>query len=233
VGAKVPVRAIFREYFEAIAAAICLALFCRLFVVSVLYLPEANMEPGLLKGDFVIGWKLAYGLRIPMGDGKRLNAKAPERGDVISFRFPGDEEQILIRRLIGLPGDEIQIKDGLVLVNGRALEQKEFEGEEAKEVLPSGKSYRIRREKASVEGSEDHNATAGDDKRNVDFEAITVPEKSFFVLADNRQTSDDSRAWGFVSEAQIISRLGLIWLSMNTKKGAFEPRWSRVFQTVK
>ena len=88
-----PVQVIFREYLEGIIAAVFLAAFLRIFVFNVLYIPTDNMKPGLEKGDFVLGWKLAYGFQLPLAGGDRLNQKIPSRGDVVAFRFPGDEEQ--------------------------------------------------------------------------------------------------------------------------------------------
>ena len=208
---KLPVQVIFREYFEGILAAVFLAFFLRIFVLSILYIPGVNMDPGLLAGDFVMGWKLAYGLRVPLSkEDMRLNPKKPTRGDIVSLRFPGDEEQILIRRIVGLPGERIKIQDGKISIDG-----SEATYSEDREVWQKGPSYSV----------------SLDSKSNM--AELQVPENSCFVLSDNRPRGDDSKSWGVVPLKNIESRLGFIWLSIDTENGRFDVRWDRLFKKIR
>ena len=210
---KIPVQVIFREYFEGILAAFFLALFLRFFVVSVLYIPSDNMEMGLRKGDFIIGWKLSYGLPLPL-QGGRLNPKPPQRGDVVALRFPGDEEQILVRRIVGLPGDSLRIQEGRIEINGEsAVYEEEYES-----LFESWPKEQLRYElKKPLLG---------------DMEALQIPEGHFFVLADHRKRTDDSRSWGLVPFKNIESRMKFIWLSVGPEGGDLKVRWDRLFKRI-
>ncbi len=208
-----PVQILFREYFEGILAAIFLALFLRFFILSVMYLPTEAMEPSIQRGDFVVGWRVAYGFPLPLMKGERVNFKMPKRGDVISFRFPGDEEQLIVRRVVGLPGDSIQIVEGVLYLNGKPCSEPILSAL-WEESLPQGRSYWI------------HSS------RNDNMPLVKVPKDSLFVLSDNRQFNDDSRDWGMVSVKNLESRLSFIWLSLDTKSPQTKIRGSRIFSAV-
>ena len=212
---KYPIQVLFREYFEGVLAAIFLALFLRFFVLSILYIPTDNMNPNLMRGDFVIGWRLAYGFPLPLMRGERLNFKQPKRGDLIAFRFPGDEEQIIIRRVIGLPGDQISIKGGVISVNGELLQQKALEGGGGEE---------------SSFGSQTKYLVTGNPKSMLS--ELKVPRDSLFVLSDNRLRSDDSRDWGFVPMKNVESRIVLVWLSVENSEEGLKVQWPRAMTWV-
>lgn len=209
-----PVQVIFREYFEGIVAAIFLAVFLRVFVLSILYIPASNMEPVLERGDFVLGWKLAYGFPLPLSGGERMNQKMPQRGDLVSFRFPGDQEQMVIRRVVAVPGDKVFIKEGRLNINGQEAEYKADEYSTA-ERLPGEKEYH------GLKGSLSGN-----------FKAMTIPQGQFFVLSDNRGRQDDSRSWGLVPLQNMESLVMLIWLSLDSTESDMTLRRQRMFQRV-
>ena len=209
-----PLQVLFREYFEGILAAIFLALFLRFFVFSILYIPTNSMEPNLQRGDFVIGWRLAYGFPIPLSQGERLNSKMPKRGEVVSLRFPGDEEQIIIRRIIGLAGDKIKINGQMISVNGAPLQRTQQPDGSSLETLPSATQYRVSLSSSALELE------------------VEVPEGHLFVLSDNRKTTDDSRDWGFVPVKNLESQLGLVWLSVSNSGEGLSIDWSRLFTWV-
>lgn len=210
-----PAQVLFREYFEGILAAIFLALFLRFFVLSVLYIPTDNMEPTLQRGDFVLGWRLVYGFPLPLMKGERLNAKNPARGDLVSFRFPGDEEQLIIRRVVALGGDKVEVLNGRLLVNG------------VEAPLVNGASGQILE---SAYGSDETYSILPSDRG--DLAAMQIPDGHVFVLSDNRGRTDDSRDWGTVPVNNIESRLGFIWLSVRSDDGGLNLLWSRVFNFV-
>ncbi len=213
---KYPIQVLFREYFEGILAAVFLALFLRFFVLNVLYIPTDNMTPNLVKGDFVLGWRLSYGFPLPLMKGERLNLKVPEYGDLVAFRFPGDEEQIIIRRVVGLPGDQVEIKKGQIHLNEIPLDQKVNESGEVLETSSNPKkSYSIT---PSPEAAMDR---------------VTVPEGALFVLSDNRMRTDDSRDWGFVPLLNIESEILLIWLSVDNSSEGLKLHWPRIFNQVR
>lgn len=211
---KYPIQVLFREYFEGILAAIILALFLRFFVLNILYMPSDNMNPGMRRGDFVLGWRLSYGFPLPLMKGERLNFKGPQHGDVISFRFPGDEEQIIIRRVIGLPGDRIAIAKGVVIRNGSPLEQVESSEGAVEERGASKVRYTIL------------------PNLQAKMQELVVPEDALFVLSDNRMKLDDSRDWGFVPFLNVESQVGMIWLSVASEPEGTKVLWERIFNWV-
>ena len=213
---KYPIQVLFREYFEGILAAIFLALFLRFFVLSILYIPTENMNPELTRGDFVIGWRLSYGFPLPLMKGERLNFKVPARGDVVSFRFPGDDEQIIIRRVVGLPGDKIQIDSGQVVINGQPLAQETHSSGAVIETEADGKvRYLITPHKGAQ------------------LSEMEVPEGALFVLSDNRTRSDDSRDWGVVPLRNVESEIAIIWLSVDNSAEGLNILWDRIFRRVR
>lgn len=213
---KYPIQVLFREYFEGILAAVFLALFLRVFVVNILYVPTENMKPGLIRGDFVIGWRLSYGFPLPLMKGERLNFKPPQAGDLISFRFPGDEEQIIIRRVIGLPGDRVKISKGEVFINDQPLPTEASpKGGVIEQAAQSGQPYSIVPNDAA------------------EMAEIQVPEDGLFVLSDNRLRTDDSRDWGMVPLNNIESEVWLIWLSIDNSQEGVKVLWPRLFQQTR
>lgn len=212
---KIPVQVIFREYFEGIVAAVVLALFLRFFVFSVLYIPSGNMETGLRQGDFIIGWKLVYGFPIPLQGGERLNPKHPNRGDIVAFRFPGDEEQILVRRVVGLPGETLSIREGKIEVNGQVAHYTEEYDKIFEEWSQEKKKYPV---KAPLAGN---------------LDSFVVPPDHFFVMTDNRARTDDSRSWGAVPFKNIESRMQYIWLSVSHNEDGLKIHWDRLLKTIK
>lgn len=215
VKSSYPVQVIFREYFEGIIAAIFLAAFLRFFVLSVMYIPTSNMQPNLERGDFVLGWRLSYGFPLPLTAGERLNQKLPKRGDIVSFRFPGDEDQLIIRRVVGLPGDKIAIKDGRLMINMEEVEYIEDENEIV-EKLPEEKGHHAL--KLPLKGK---------------MKMKTIPEGKFFVLSDHRSLGDDSKSWGLVPLENIESKIFLVWLSVDNFEQEMKLRWSRMFEWVR
>lgn len=209
---KLPLQILLREYFEGILAALFLALFLRFFIVSILYVPSPTMEPNLKQGDFIVGLRISYGFPLPLTKGERLNQKKPQRGDLVSFRFPADEDQILIRRIVGLPGEKVEIKEGQVLINGKPLSSEQD---------------------LSHSSGENRQGTYGvfsDPQQNT--KAIRVSKDHYFVLSDSRVVGDDSSVWGLVPLKNIESRVVLIWLSVDSQQEAISLRWDRLFKIL-
>ncbi len=214
---KYPIQVLLREYFEGVLAALFLALFLRFFIISVLFIPSSNMEPTLKKGDFVLGLRISYGFPLPLMKGERLNVKIPKVGDVVSFRFPGDEEQTLIRRVVGVPGDRIEIKEGQLFRNNRPVQSPALVGEYHRETLEGTSKSRSYPILATPSGS---------------LRAMRVKKDTVFVLSDDRTSSDDSRDWGLVPLKNIESRVVLIWLSITNDESGLSLNRNRIFSRV-
>jgi signal peptidase I len=183
--AKYKGNQLLREWVESFAVAAILA-FCviRPFIIQAFKIPTGSMRPTLIEGDLILVNKFLYGAKIPF-TGFRLPAvRQPGRGDVIVFIFPEDTKKDFIKRLVGLPGDTIQINNGTILVNGKPIFEGNF-------------SQRFYYNRGSLSRDEDK---------------IVVPQDSFFVLGDNSANSADSRFWGFVPHKNILGKaLVIFW----------------------
>ncbi len=181
-------KSVVREYAEAIGIAILLALFIRTFVVQAFKIPSGSMLPTLQIGDHLLVNKFIYGIRLPFAGTLLVPIKEPKRGDIIVFRFPRDRSTDYIKRVVGLPGDKLEIRDKTLLINDRRVDDPHAHFTSA-EVLPESISP----------------------KDNLG--PIVVPPDKYFVMGDNRDNSSDSRFWGFVDDADILGKAMIIYWS--------------------
>ncbi len=197
-----------REYIEAIVFALILALIIKTFFVQAFKIPSGSMIPTLLKGDQILVNKFIYGTRIPLSDVKVLPVREPRRGDIVVFEYPEDRSTHYIKRLIGLPGDTIQIVNKAVFVNGEKFDVADAQYEDP-EVLPSAISVRD------------------------NFGPVVVPPHCYFMMGDNRDNSRDSRFWGFVDNAELVGNAVIVYWSWDISSGgiterAKNVRWGRL-----
>ena len=227
-----------RQNVEAIIIALCLALLIRTFIVQPFKIPSGSMIPTLLIGDHLLVNKFIYGTKIPFTNIRVLPVEDIERGDVVVFKFPGNDSVNkglhYIKRAIGLPGDVIDIEGRDVIINGKKVKQV-YEGsydyyEQGTEVSTdkyidtlSENIFDVIYKKSSV------NTTKG--KTNF---PITVPDGHIFVLGDNRDNSYDSRFWGFVPINNISGKAFLIHWSWNFDNESIfnKVRWKRIFSSI-
>ena len=181
-------KSIFREYAEAAIIAVLLALFIRAFIVQAFKIPSASMEPTLMVGDHILVNKFIYGIKIPFIQKTIIPISQPERGDVIVFIYPQDESKDFIKRIIGLPGDEIEIIGHSVYINGQLYDDKHARFS-AEATSPSFSAEKQR------------------------FNRFTVPKEKLFVMGDNRDHSYDSRFWGFVPMDSVKGEAFIIYWS--------------------
>ena len=196
-----------RENIEAILVAVVLALFIRTFVVQAFKIPSGSMKNTLLIGDHILVNKFTYGIKLPFTGTTLVPIKDPQRGDIVVFKYPNDPSKDFIKRVVGIAGDQIEIRNKEVYVNGKRLEQ-DFAIHTDDRILP-GRDY---------------------------FGPITVPENSLFVMGDNRDNSHDSRFWGFVSLKAVKGKAFIIYWSWNGEnEGSIVDyvRWSRMGQLLK
>ena len=172
------------EYLEALAVALVLAFVIRTFVVQAFKIPSGSMLDTLLIGDHLLVNKFLYGTRIPFTDKVILPIEEPADGDVIVFEFPEDTSKDFIKRIIGAPGDVLEMKDKVVYRNGQKLDEP----------------Y-VRHTDPNIQARRDN------------FGPITVPPGKYFAMGDNRDESYDSRFWGFVDKDKIRGKAWVIYWS--------------------
>jgi signal peptidase I len=186
-------KSIVREYFESIVIAVILALFVRTWVVQAFKIPTGSMENNLLIGDHLLVNKFIFG-PTPLAIGRALLPVRPiRRGDIVVFKYPEEPERDFIKRVIGLPGETIELKNKKVHVNGQPLEE-------------SGYVHFL------TPPSNDYQEVTSYDLRER-FGPVTVPEDKYFVMGDNRDNSQDSRYWGFLPRNYVKGRALLIYWS--------------------
>jgi signal peptidase I len=186
--ARIKKKSTFREYAEAAAIAVLLALFIRTFVVQAFKIPSGSMQPTLLVGDHILVNKFIYGIKIPFVRKTLMPISQPDREDIIVFIYPVDKSKDFIKRVIGLPGDTVEIIGEKILINGAPYEDKHG-------------FYSARDDSGNNPGKKPH------------LGPVIVPEKHFFVMGDNRDHSYDSRFWGFVPSQSIKGKAFIIYWS--------------------
>lgn len=175
--------------------------------------PTSTMAPVLKPGDFIFSYKLPYGVKIPLTQ-KKIAIEAPNRGDVVVFTFPEQPRVNYVKRVIGLPGDLVQIRAGRLEVNGVRFDYKPGNPDLISD-LTHFEGLDVYTEQAP-EG--DRQVLLGRNAVRQDFGPILVPQGQVFLLGDNRDASDDSRYWGSVPLERIEGRVFLIWLSLDWSK---------------
>lgn len=199
------------EFSNSLLPVFILVLLIRSFVVEPFTIPSGSMIPTLEVNDFILVSKFSYGLRLPVTNTKILSIGEPKRGDVMVFRYPVDPRQNFIKRVIGLPGDVVEQRQGRLYVNGQVVEQR----------LISERQKGAIREKQFLEntGQQWHyvrqdlqpNVFGAWHQRSEDG-VWEVPEGHYFMVGDNRDNSSDSRYWGPVPESHIVGKAMGIWM---------------------
>ena len=193
-----------RDWTEALVVAGILALIIRSFIVQAFKIPSGSMEDTLLIGDHLLVNKFIYGVQLPGVDGRFLTIREPERGDIVVFEFPEDrgmsywKRRDFIKRVVGLPGDTVEVRDKKLLVNGQPL------------LIPEA----VFKDGTNQPGPRDNMAP------------VKVPAGHYFAMGDNRDRSYDSRFWGFVSNQEIKGLAFIKYWSWDNEK--FSIRWNRI-----
>jgi len=224
------------EYARSFFPVILIVLLLRSFLVEPFRIPSNSMMPTLLTGDFILVNKFAYGLRWPALNKKFMQIGEPQRGDVVVFRYPQDPATDYIKRVIGLPGDEIGYRNKTLFVNGEPVPQTPLGTYTG---VGSGVDY-----SGSLLALEDLTGVEHrlliDPRWPADFKCkpfssalemggvIRVPPDSYFVMGDNRDNSNDSRCWGFVPEENLVGKAFAIWMSWDTQLDGFPVDWGRL-----
>lgn len=214
-------RGIIREWVEPLLSALIIALFLKAFVIQAFKIPSGSMYPTLLIGDHVLVNRLGYGFMIPYTDIKFLPFLKIKRGDIVVFKWPQNPKLDFIKRIIGLPGDEIMIRGQLVYVNGKPLPLKNagLFSNDAREFEKCGwpPNCRVKKYEEDIEGKKHFTAYTDCDIAR-DFGPIKVPNEHYFVMGDNRDCSNDSRYWGFVPFKNIKGKALILYWSWGPKQ---------------
>jgi signal peptidase I len=189
-----------REYFESIVIAVILALFVRTWVVQAFKIPTGSMENNLLIGDHLLVNKFVFGPTASALETRVLPTRDIHRGDVVVFKYPDEPERDFIKRVIGLPGETLELRNKKVYVNGQALDEPYVHFLEPASEAPEVTSFDVRER----------------------YGPVRVPEGQYFVMGDNRDNSQDSRYWGFLPRHYIKGRALMIYWSYESGREDYE-----------
>jgi signal peptidase I len=221
-----------RDLVKALFFCLLAVIIVRSFLFEPFKIPSSSMVPTLKIGDHIFVSKFDYGLSLPFTKFEFVNWSSPKRGQIIVFLFPRDESLHYIKRVVGTPGDRVELKGKQLLINGQEVPKvlitdpsviekvtgkKEIEGELYKETLGDVVHYVKYARDASYDFSRSNPVEV-------------VPPNSYFVVGDNRDDSYDSRSWGYVPRENVKGRAQMIWLSLDQEKswGTLNKiRWSR------
>ncbi len=216
-----------REYFESIVIAVILALFVRTWAVQAFKIPTGSMENNLLIGDHLLVNKFVFGSTRSEVE-KKLPVREPRRGDIVVFKYPDEPERDFIKRVIGLPGDTLELRNKKVYVNGQPLDEPYVHFLEPASTSQEVTSFDVRER----------------------YGPVRVPDGQYFVMGDNRDNSQDSRYWGFLPRSYIKGRALMIYWSYDAGPDQYSQdgtitrlisvithfftrtRWERIFRQI-
>jgi signal peptidase I len=191
-----------REYFESIVVAVILALFIRTFVVQAFKIPTGSMEENLLIGDHLLVNKFAFGPTASAAEKAVLPIADIKRGDVLVFKFPVEPERDFIKRVVGLPGETVEVKERKIYINGTPVDDPH-----AHYLLPAS-------------SADYHEVTSYDVRER--YGPVTVPPNHYFMMGDNRDNSQDSRYWGFLPRDLVKGKALVIYWSYESERDDYE-----------
>jgi signal peptidase I len=219
-------KSFYKEWIEPFLIAAIVALFIRQFIVEAFKIPSGSMIPTLTIGDHLLVNKFIYGPRIPFTDNRLFSWKEPKRGEIVVFKYPENEEKNFIKRVVGVPGDKIEIKNGKLFINDQMVpltDLGDYEGKDQSGGLPFYSKPKLLEEQL---GTMRHRILYLRDQSGSNFGPKIVPRESVFVMGDNRDNSQDSRVWGFVNYSKILGRALIIYWSWDGN-GRWV-RWERI-----
>jgi signal peptidase I len=214
------------EYPKSFFPVILIVFLLRSFLVEPFKIPSGSMLPTLLIGDFILVNKFTYGIRIPVINKKIIDINQPQRGEVMVFRFPDNPSLDYIKRVVGLPGDKISYKNKRLSVNG---EEVRIETDGQYNYIETGLTFLATDRFWEQLGSQRHWIITRSEVPTVHLDGVqqfpfrdkcvyndsgfncTVPAGHYFMMGDNRDSSSDSRYWGFVPDQNIVGRAFLVW----------------------
>ena len=199
------IKSTVREYFESIVIAVVLALFIRTFVVQAFKIPTGSMENNLLIGDHLLVNKFVFGPSASGLERALLPMGTIRRGDVVVFKYPEEPERDYIKRVVGLPGETIELKAKKIHINGTPLDEPYVHFLE-----PPGM------------GVNAHEITLVDVRER--YGPVTVPPNQYFVMGDNRDNSQDSRYWGFLPRDYVKGKALVIYWSYEAERGDYDEK---------
>ena len=225
---KSRLRRLWREWLRPFLIIIFIGCSLRSAVADWNYVPTGSMKPTILEGDRIFVNRLAYDLKVPFTTWHVAEWADPERGDVVVLYSPADGKR-LVKRVIGLPGDVIELEDNRLLINGEPAEYEPLD-DAVRDQIPAEQRARLEFAAERLGGTRHAVMITPDRFSPSTFGPVTVPAGEYFVMGDNRDNSFDSRGFGFVDRRAILGRATATAISVDPN--TYLPRWSRFFRSL-
>ena len=243
---QIPMMDVVVEYSRSFFPVLLFVLIIRSFIFEPFRIPSGSMMPTLVQGDYIFVKKFSYGLRLPVLEAKILETGSPERGDVVVFRLPSDTSINYIKRVIGLPGDEVVYRNQRLFVNGEAVNHVPSINTELRgaDLYTDGEFVRTLEPDAIIPGRElqPFTETLGEREHAIFLQANTrsskdgvfrVPEGHYFMMGDNRDRSKDSRWIDAVPETHLVGEAVLVWMHLDHAAREWQwPNWARIGTSI-
>jgi signal peptidase I len=211
----------FVKEFKSFTLIILSVLIFRSVLFEPFKIPSGSMIPTLLIGDFILVNKFSYGFKVPFSDWFTdpvyiTGPKGPARGDVVVFKYPRDTNLNYIKRVVGLPGDTVEIREKVVYVNSEPISVEPMDGKEIMDDMDERyKSYDFTFLKTQTGDAVHVSQLDPSNRYNANYPKFVVPQDKYFVMGDNRDFSADSRSWGTVPFSHIKGKAILVWFSLS------------------
>jgi signal peptidase I len=221
-------RYLWREWIKPLGLAAIIVVPLKSAVADWNWVPSGSMKPTILEGDLVFVNKLAYDLRVPFTLQRLAEWDNPARGDIVVFFSPHDGMR-LVKRVVAVPGDTIELRNNVLLLNGEAMAYESVNTEDyAKEIYEDARAVIA----AEQGAGRSHLVMELPSRRALrTFDSITVPPGKYFMMGDSRDNSFDSRFWGFAERKQIVGKANRVLLSFD-KNHHYVPRLGRTFSAL-
>lgn len=206
-----------RDYIFVLIAAFVAALLVRQFLIAGYRVPTNSMAPTILSGDLILAWRPAYNVKIPFRRNP-LSIALPRRGDLVVFSYPQSPRIFSIKRVIGLPGDRIELQENKLFVNGFESQYSTVDLHLEKQGFASQFRETVRFSDAEADQHSHYILWADDnvaENESKSYGPTIVPPNEVFLMGDHRDSSDDSRFWGTVPISSLQAQVWLVWLSLN------------------
>lgn len=219
------------DYSRSFFPVLLLVLVIRSFIAQPYRVPTGSLEPTVMPGDFILVTQYDYGLRLPAWSKKIINIGEPKNGHIALFFWPVNHAVTFVKRVIGLPGDHISYINKVLYLNGKKAEQT-FVGYATDQNSADGPVWRDKVYEENLNGVKHKIYVCAENEPNcpnpmdTNFYNLVVPPGHYFMMGDNRDDSDDSRAWGFVSEKELIGRARYVWMNWDP----FATSWAKKIQ---
>ena len=216
------------EFSRSFFPIVLIVLIVRSFLFEPFRIPSSSMMPTLRVGDFIFVSKYSYGLRLPVLNTKVWSVGEPERGDVAVFRLPSDPATNYIKRIVGVPGDTVSLREKQLWINGEPV-PLEYTDESVE--VECGGFWFTARVAAETLGETSHQVYIGEQRdRSSPFLDRPIPAGQYLVLGDNRDCSRDGRAIGYIPEANMVGRAVRIWMNWDAEMR--RPLWNRIWDRI-